>query len=47
MRPPMMRAFELVERVKTYDPDADEDLINRGYVYSMKVHGAQMRAWGQ
>jgi len=45
-RPPMMRAFELVERVKAYDPDADEDLINRGYVYSLKVHGAQTRASG-
>ncbi|MBI3505538.1 MAG: bifunctional (p)ppGpp synthetase/guanosine-3',5'-bis(diphosphate) 3'-pyrophosphohydrolase [Proteobacteria bacterium] len=42
----MMRAFELVERVKAYDPDADEDLINRGYVYSLKVHGAQTRASG-
>lgn len=46
VRPPMMRAFELVERVKAYDPDADEDLINRGYVYSLKVHGAQTRASG-
>lgn len=45
-RPPMMRAFELVERVKAYDPDADEDLINRAYVFSMKVHGAQKRASG-
>jgi GTP pyrophosphokinase len=43
---PMMRAFELVERVKAYDPDADEDLINRAYVYSLKVHGAQIRASG-
>ena len=42
----MMRAFELVERVKAYDPDADEDLINRAYVYSLKVHGAQTRASG-
>ncbi len=45
-RPAMMRVFELVERVKAYDPDADEDLINRAYVYSMKVHGAQTRASG-
>jgi len=46
VRPPMMRAFELVERVKAYDPEADEDVINRGYVYSLKVHGAQTRASG-
>src|SRR5258707_4858704 len=42
----MMRQFELVERVKTYDPAANEDAINRAYVFSMKAHGAQMRASG-
>jgi GTP pyrophosphokinase len=42
----MMRQFELIERVKTYDPAADEDLINRAYVYAMKMHGAQTRASG-
>ncbi len=42
----MMRQFELVERIKTYDPAADEDLINRAYVYAMKMHGAQKRASG-
>ncbi|HZT52128.1 MAG TPA: RelA/SpoT family protein, partial [Stellaceae bacterium] len=42
----MMRQFELVERVKAYDPAADEDALNRAYVYSMKAHGAQLRASG-
>src|ERR1041385_7698191 len=42
----MIRQFELVERVKAYDPSADEDAINRAYVFSMKVHGAQKRASG-
>ncbi len=42
----MMRQFALVERVKAYDPTADEDAINRAYVFSMKVHGAQLRASG-
>lgn len=42
----MMRQFELVERVKRYHPDADEDLLNRAYVYAMKAHGAQKRASG-
>src|ERR1700747_2646975 len=42
----MMRQFELVERVKAYDPAADEDAINRAYVFSMKAHGAQLRAPG-
>jgi guanosine-3',5'-bis(diphosphate) 3'-pyrophosphohydrolase len=42
----MLRQYELVERVKAYDPDVDEDLINRAYVYSVKVHGSQQRASG-
>lgn len=42
----MIRQFELVEKVKAYDPSADEDLINRAYVYSFKVHGSQRRASG-
>src|ERR1700735_2123556 len=44
--PRIMRQFELVERVKSYDPSADEDALNRAYVFSMKAHGAQMRASG-
>lgn len=42
----MLRQFELVERVKSYDPNADEDAINRAYVYAMKMHGSQKRASG-
>ena len=42
----MMRQFELVERVKSYDPAADEDAINRAYVFAMKMHGSQLRASG-
>ena len=42
----MIRQVELVERVLAYDPDADEDLLNRAYVFSMKAHGSQMRASG-
>ncbi len=42
----MMRQFELVERVKSYDPLADEDAINRAYVFAMKAHGSQLRASG-
>jgi len=42
----MLRQFELVERVKSYDPGADEGLINRAYVYAMQKHGAQRRASG-
>jgi GTP pyrophosphokinase len=42
----MMRQFELVEQVKSYDPKADEDALNRAYVYSLKAHGAQRRESG-
>ncbi len=42
----MIRQYELVEKVKSYDPDADEDLINRAYVFAMKAHGSQKRASG-
>ncbi len=42
----MMRQIELVDRVRSYKPHADEDLLNRAYVYAMKAHGAQKRASG-
>ena len=42
----MLRQYELVERVKSYDPDADEALINRAYVFSVAAHGSQKRASG-
>jgi GTP pyrophosphokinase len=42
----MIRQFELVERVQSYDPDADEDMLNRAYVFGLKKHGTQMRASG-
>jgi len=42
----MMRQYELVERVKAYNPKADEGLLNRAYVYAMKAHGTQKRASG-
>ena len=45
-RRPLMRQYELVERVKGYDPSADEELLNRAYVFAMQAHGAQLRASG-
>ena len=41
-----MRQYELVERVRRYNPHADEALLNRAYVYAMKAHGSQKRASG-
>src|SRR5258706_11396297 len=42
----LMRQADLVERVLAYDPDADEALLNRAYVYAMTAHGKQFRASG-
>ena len=42
----MMRQYELVERVKRYNPATDETLLNRAYVYAMRAHGTQKRASG-
>ena len=42
----MIRQYELVERVKAYDPNVDEDGLDRAYVFAMKVHGSQKRASG-
>ena len=41
-----MRQYELVERVKRYNPNTDEALLDRGYVYAMMAHGSQKRASG-
>ena len=43
---PMMRQYDLVERVRKYNPNTDENLLNRAYVYAMKAHGEQKRASG-
>ena len=42
----MIRQMELVEKIRAYDPDADEDALNRAYVYAMQKHGSQTRASG-
>ena len=42
----MLRQYELVERVKAYDADADEAILNRAYVYTVQKHGSQKRASG-
>ncbi len=42
----MIRQFELVEKVKSYDENVDEALLNRAYVFAMRAHGTQKRASG-
>ena len=45
-KPRLMRQFELVDRVKQYNPSTNEDLLNRAYVYAMRAHGSQKRDSG-
>src|SRR6187551_2074426 len=45
-KPPMMRQYDLIERVRRYNPETNEALLNRAYVYAMKAHGEQRRASG-
>ena len=42
----MIRQYELVDRVKSYDNAIKEDALNRAYVFSMVAHGSQKRASG-
>src|SRR6201999_1179133 len=42
----MMRQYDLIERVKRYNPNTNEALLNRAYVYAMKAHGEQQRDSG-
>src|SRR6202162_1127649 len=45
-KPPIMRQYDLIERVRRYNRNTDEGLLNRDYVYAMKAHGSQKRASG-
>jgi RelA/SpoT family (p)ppGpp synthetase len=45
-KPQMMRQYDLIERVRAYNPNTNEPLLNRAYVYAMKAHGDQRRASG-
>ncbi len=42
----MLRQVELLEKVKSYDPHVEEELLNKAYVFSMRAHGSQTRASG-
>jgi GTP diphosphokinase / guanosine-3',5'-bis(diphosphate) 3'-diphosphatase len=45
-RRPIMRQYDLINRIRSYNPETDEALINRGYVYSMKMHSDAISASG-
>ena len=42
----MLRQYELVDLVKSYDPEANEDALNKAYVFAMKKHTGQFRTSG-
>ena len=42
----LIRQTALVDRVRAYDPDADEAVLNKAYVFAMQAHGPQKRASG-
>ena len=42
----LLRQYELIDRVRAYHPTADEDLLNKAYVFAIKMHGSQTRASG-
>ena len=41
-----MRQYELIDRVLSYKPDADQDILKKAYVFGTKMHGRQLRASG-
>ena len=41
-----LRQYELVDMVRAYDPSANEALLNKAYVFSIKAHGDQKRHSG-
>lgn len=42
----MLERHELLDRVRSYDPYADEGVLGRAYDFSMEAHGSQRRASG-
>jgi GTP pyrophosphokinase len=43
----LLRLNDILDRVSSYHPDPDLDLIKKAYVYSAKVHQGQLRKSGE
>ncbi|HTQ42208.1 MAG TPA: bifunctional (p)ppGpp synthetase/guanosine-3',5'-bis(diphosphate) 3'-pyrophosphohydrolase [Polyangiaceae bacterium] len=43
----MLQAEQLIERIRSYQPTVDSELIQRAYDYSFKMHAGQTRKSGQ
>tara|TARA_E500000178_G_C16936463_1_gene714257 strand:+ start:1066 stop:1338 length:273 start_codon:yes stop_codon:yes gene_type:complete len=42
----VLRQFELLEKIKSYDPNLEEKALNKAYVFAMRAHGSQLRESG-
>ena len=43
----MIRLNDILQRVASYHPEPDLDVIKKAYVYSAKVHQGQIRKSGE
>ncbi len=43
----MIRLTDIVDKVLSYNPDSDLDLIHKAYVFSAKIHHGQIRKSGE
>ena len=43
----LIRLNDILQRVASYHPDPDLDVIKKAYVYSAKVHQGQVRKSGE
>ena len=43
----MIRITDILDRVSSYNPDADLELVERAYVYSARIHDGQIRLSGE
>src|SRR5512144_577347 len=44
---PAVRLEDIVERIQSFNPDADVDLLRRAYIFSAKAHQGQTRLSGE
>ncbi|MBX7146989.1 MAG: bifunctional (p)ppGpp synthetase/guanosine-3',5'-bis(diphosphate) 3'-pyrophosphohydrolase [Alphaproteobacteria bacterium] len=42
----MIKQLDLIERVKNYNPNIDEESLKKAYAFALKAHGTQERANG-
>jgi GTP diphosphokinase / guanosine-3',5'-bis(diphosphate) 3'-diphosphatase len=44
---PAVRLEDIVERIQSYNPDADVDMLRRAYIFSARAHQGQTRLSGE